>query len=77
MRRPSRRRAAWIAALAALACGSASAGDIADSAEAARPLEVGAAAPTVTLRDVDGRDAPLDAVIGAGPVALVFYRGGW
>ncbi len=71
------RRAWWLAALAALACGTAGASDIADSAEAAVPLEVGATAPTVTLRDVDGEPAPLDAVIGAGPVALVFYRGGW
>jgi hypothetical protein len=50
---------------------------VAASATAVRPLEVGARAPVATLRDVDGNPAPLDAYVGSGLVALVFYRGGW
>ncbi|MDJ0849544.1 MAG: hypothetical protein QNK04_14320 [Myxococcota bacterium] len=51
--------------------------EIPDTPEAVAPLEVGDRAPVVTLRDVDGKPVPLDAHVGKGPIALVFYRGGW
>ncbi len=70
-----------ILALAALtlllALTVAAAPKIPETAEAVKPLEVGDRAPLVTLRDVDGEPAPLDAWVGRGLVALVFYRGGW
>ncbi|MGD9692021.1 MAG: peroxiredoxin-like family protein [Phycisphaerales bacterium] len=40
-------------------------------------LKVGEKAPSVTLRDVEGRDVDLGALYGAGPVVVTFYRGGW
>ena len=55
----------------------AAAGSVASSAAEAQPLEVGAVAPSPTLRDVDGNPVSLDTVIGVEPVALIFYRGGW
>jgi len=66
------------AALCALApSGQARAAEVADSAEAARPVAVGARAPSAEVRDVEGRTVRLDAWVGREPIALVFYRGGW
>ncbi len=50
---------------------------VAASAEEAKPLGVGARAPEVELRDVDGRAVALGGLREAGTIALVFYRGGW
>lgn len=50
---------------------------VAPSAEATRPLDVGAKAPDVELRDVDDRPVALAGLLSKGPIALVFYRGGW
>lgn len=50
---------------------------VAASANAVRPVGLGETAPIATLRDVDGKPVPLDAYVGSGLVALVFYRGGW
>ena len=50
---------------------------VAPSAEATRPLDVGAHAPVIELRDVDGRPVALAGLVSKGPIALVFYRGGW
>ena len=72
MRRPALAASALLLALAL-----AAAAEVPDSAETVAPLEVGAHAPDATLRDVDGRPVPLGAYLGKGPVALVFYRGGW
>ena len=47
------------------------------TAEAVRPLLVGAHAPEVTLRDAEGRPVDLAARFREKPTALVFYRGGW
>ncbi len=71
------RRLALFALALCLAVVAAAAGGIPDSPEAVTPLAVGDRAPVVTLRDVDGKPAPLDAHVGKGPIALVFYRGGW
>jgi hypothetical protein len=51
--------------------------DVAASADATRPLAVGARLPDVGLRDVEGRPVRSRSLIDEGPVALVFYRGGW
>lgn len=37
-------------------------------------LSVGQKAPAFTLKDHEGRDVSLDALLKKGPVALVFYR---
>ena len=50
---------------------------IAESAEAALPLTVGAAVPAVELRDVDDRPVQLRELIAGKSSVLVFYRGGW
>ncbi len=72
------RSVAGLGALLALGIAlPAAAGDVAASAEEAKPLKAGARAPAPELRDVDGNPAPLDAIVGKGLVALVFYRGGW
>lgn len=47
------------------------------TAEAVRPLEVGAAAPTAVLTSLDGTTVDLAAVFAAKPTILIFYRGGW
>lgn len=49
----------------------------ADSADAARPLQRGAAAPAVKLTAADGRKVDLGAAFAAQPTILVFYRGSW
>lgn len=40
-------------------------------------LEVGNKAPDATLPDVTGKSQRLAALYAAGPVFVVFYRGGW
>lgn len=42
-----------------------------------RPLLLGSEVPSVAVRDVDGKDADLRAVVAGKPTLLVFYRGGW
>ena len=37
-------------------------------------VEVGAKAPTFTLKDQDGKERSLDEFLKKGPVAVVFYR---
>ena len=40
-------------------------------------LSVGVKAPEIDTRDIDGKNFILTREINAGPVVLVFYRGGW
>src|SRR3954464_2888451 len=40
-------------------------------------LAVGSKAPDATLPDVTGMSQRLSALYAAGPVFVVFYRGGW
>jgi peroxiredoxin len=47
------------------------------TADAVRPLLVGARAPKVTLRDTQGAPVDLTALLAKKPTVLVFYRGGW
>src|SRR5271166_7029337 len=50
---------------------------VASSAKEARPIEVGVAAPDAGLRDLDGNDATLHAIVAGKPTVLIFYRGSW
>ena len=57
--------------------GSATAGDVADSPTAIRPLLIGAEAPDVTVKDKDGEPFRLSEALSAQPTILILYRGGW
>jgi len=61
--------------LSAMTAGPAA--EIASSAQAVRPLLVGASVPAVTLATVDGEDFDLAAAVSGTPTVLIFYRGGW
>jgi len=50
---------------------------VASSAQEARPIAVGAAAPDAALRDLDGNDVTLHAIVAGKPTVLIFYRGSW
>jgi peroxiredoxin len=43
----------------------------------ATALHVGATLPALTLPDATGRPVDLQALNAAGPLVIVFYRGGW
>ncbi len=47
------------------------------SAEAAKPLVVGAPAPGASLTDPEGAPVELAAALAGKPTVLVFYRGSW
>lgn len=47
------------------------------TADAVRPLLIGARTPPLTLRDAEGRPVDLKALLAERPTVLVFYRGGW
>jgi peroxiredoxin len=80
--RPSRLFAPFLAALLiAVPVAGAESSDslppIADSPESVQPIQVGAKAPDARLLDTNGGRVSLAAQYAAGPVVLVFYRGGW
>ena len=50
---------------------------VASSAQEARPIAVGAAAPDAALRDLNGNDVTLHAIVAERPTVLIFYRGSW
>jgi len=50
---------------------------IAESAQAVRPILVGTAVPAVQLTALAGTPTTLAALLGGKPTVLVFYRGGW
>jgi hypothetical protein len=80
LRRATARRwraAAWTGLLLAFASAAASEGRVAPSAAAVTPLAVGATLPDVSLRTPADQPVALRDLTGNGPVALVFYRGGW
>lgn len=67
---------------ATLFCGTVSesaapAGSVPASAEAARPIGIGAKAPDVPVRNVDGATVRLGTLFAAKPTVLIFYRGSW
>lgn len=45
--------------------------------EDARPVPVGSPAPDAELLSLSGAPVRLSSFYGEGPVALIFYRGGW
>ncbi len=47
------------------------------SAEATRPLQPGAAVPSVNVRALDGSSVDLSKLVRTSGALLVFYRGGW
>ena len=49
----------------------------ASSAKEAKAIEVGTAAPDAGLRDLDGNDVTLHAIVAGKPTVLIFYRGSW
>jgi hypothetical protein len=57
--------------------GSEPHGGVPNSPDAAQPLGVGATAPDVSFRNLEGAPVSLASLLAEGPVALVFYRGGW
>jgi hypothetical protein len=52
-------------------------GRVAPTAAEVQPIKVGALLPAVSLRTPEGATVALADLTGDGPVALVFYRGGW
>lgn len=50
---------------------------IAADARQTRPLRASAAIPDMALKDAEGKDVKLSSLHEAGPVVLVFFRGGW
>ena len=50
---------------------------VASSAQEAKPIEVGTAAPDAGLRDLDGNDVTLREIVAGQPTVLIFYRGSW
>ena len=50
---------------------------VASGAQEARPIAVGAAAPDAALRDLDGNDVTLHAIVAERPTVLIFCRGSW
>jgi peroxiredoxin len=53
------------------------AGSVYPSAEAAQPVQTGAAVPSVSVRAVDGSTVDLSKLVSETGALLVFYRGGW
>ena len=51
--------------------------NIAPSAEAVQPVEVGQAAPAFTVRKVDGSDFHFDPRAKQRPTVIITFRGGW
>lgn len=52
-------------------------GRVMDSAEKVRPLAVGDKAPTVKIKDIEGKTVSLGDLYVSGPTVLIFFRGGW
>jgi hypothetical protein len=70
-------RVGWAAGLLLIA-GLATAGNpVYPNAEAAQPLQAGAAVPSVNVRAVDGSTVDLSKLVSESGALLVFYRGGW
>ena len=69
--------AAWAASLLLIAGMATAADSVHPSAEAAQPLQPGAAVPSVSVRAVDGSTVDLSKLLSKTGALLVFYRGGW
>jgi peroxiredoxin len=53
------------------------ANQVAPSAQDAEPIGIGTDAPDAGLRDLEGKDVTLHAIIAGKPTVLIFYRGSW
>ena len=69
--------AGWAAGLLLIAGLATAANSIYPNAEAAQPLQPGAAVPSVSVRAVDGSAVDLSKLVSKSGALLVFYRGGW
>ena len=64
--------------LSGVGLGSANTVDqVAPSAKGAQPIGVGSGAPDAGLRDLEGKEVTLQAIIAGKPTVLIFYRGSW
>ncbi len=52
-------------------------GKVMPDASLVRPLVTGDLAPSVTVRDIDGKPFNLGTAFTRRPTVLIFYRGGW
>jgi len=66
-------------ALIALVLGAASthAAELAQAPEAVTPILIGAHAPDVVLRTLEGKSKALAVALAGKPTIVVFYRGSW
>jgi hypothetical protein len=71
------RSATWAAGLLLIAGLATAADPVYPSADAARPLQPGAAVPSVNIRALDGSSVDLSKLVRKTGALLVFYRGGW
>jgi len=69
--------AAWAAGLILIAGLATAERPVYPNAEAAQPLQPGAAVPSVSVRAVDGSTVDLSKLVSKSGALLVFYRGGW
>ena len=69
--------AVWAAGLLLIAGLATAENLVYPSAEAAKPLQPGAAVPSVSVRAVDGSTVDLSKLVSNTGALLVFYRGGW
>jgi hypothetical protein len=69
--------AGWAAGLLLIAGLATAADSVYPNAEAAQPLQSGAAVPSVSVRAVDGSTVDLSKLVSKSGALLVFYRGGW
>ena len=71
------RGSSWVAAILLIAAVAHAADPVYPNAEAAQPLQPGAAVPSVSIRAVDGSIVDLSKLVRKSGALLVFYRGGW
>jgi hypothetical protein len=69
--------AAWAAGLILIAGLATAENLVYPSAEAAKPLRLGAKVPSVSVHAVDGSIVDLSKLVRESGALLVFYRGGW
>ncbi len=73
----ARASAGWAAGLLLIAGLATAENSVYPSAEAAQPLQPGAAVPSVSVHAVDGSAVDLSKLVSKTGALLVFYRGGW
>ncbi len=71
------RGSCWAAAILLIAAVAHAADRVYPNADAAQPLQPGAAVPSVSIHAVDGSVVDLSKLVRNTGALLVFYRGGW